>query len=624
MQHTYSRNSGRWIAPLTAAMAAATVLAAAGELPWIAPAEVHPVPYQADLQHGGALKVSLKDSAYLITSEYSLIPGWAKLAADQATGFKKMDAKKESLAAETEAFTLERKLIRHPECLEVADTLVNQTDDNLPVMIRHSCALPEVAEYRVNGRQVFLKRVLSSDPSNPTIVCVTPRGSLGILALDDVFRVHSMIFAVAGAYGVADNNLVLNPKAAHTVRFAVFPSEAKDYYSQINAMRRLLDVNFTLDGPAATCEPRPAGAKNGKGDPLPDRASSVEYLRNFFVNKSARYNISGREERLPNGRYAEGPDWLPVADPQLHKDFKARLQEAVPGLKVSMYFANNFYAAPDGQTKYAGCQVRNPDGSQADYRDPNYPLWLAIEGNAYAKDLEKTLEFIMDTIDYDVYWDEFEQSAAPYHYGEPWDGVTADIDAVTHKIARLKSSVCLLTTPWRVKQVQRILAKRGYLISNTGPYTETMTKIHFFRFTETGSLANCLKMHLYTPLALGDHITEKSESDCYRSMVSALHYGCVYYWYHDQIQPITHKTLTEYMFPITPVELGEDYLIAKERILTARSGWFSFGDKSAAEAHCYGADGVEVKRKPPECEKDGKRFFKVELGNGESCALVRK
>jgi hypothetical protein len=129
---------------------------------------------------------------------------------------------------------------------------------------------------------------------------------------------------------------------------------------------------------------------------------------------------------------------------------------------------------------------------------------------------------------------------------------------------------------------------------------------------------------LYTPIALGDHITERTELDCYRWMLAALNYGCVYHWYHDQVLPITFKTLTEYMYPITPVELGQGYIIGKERIITAKSGWFSFGDKAQADAHFYGQDGIEAKRELPQAEKDGQTWFKVELAENESCALVRK
>ena len=78
------------------------------------------------------------------------------------------------------------------------------------------------------------------------------------------------------------------------------------------------------------------------------------------------------------------------------------------------------------------------------------------------------------------------------------------------------------------------------------------------------------------------------------------------------------------MFPITPVRLGEGYIIGKERIVTAKSGYFSFGDKSGGEAHFYNSNGVEVKRALPSLVKDGKTYYRIELGENESCALVRK
>jgi hypothetical protein len=78
------------------------------------------------------------------------------------------------------------------------------------------------------------------------------------------------------------------------------------------------------------------------------------------------------------------------------------------------------------------------------------------------------------------------------------------------------------------------------------------------------------------------------------------------------------------MFPVTPVELGEGYLIAKERIVTAKSGWFSFGDVSKAEGRFFNADGVEVQRPLPTAERSGMTYYKVELAENESCSLVRK
>lgn len=75
---------------------------------------------------------------------------------------------------------------------------------------------------------------------------------------------------------------------------------------------------------------------------------------------------------------------------------------------------------------------------------------------------------------------------------------------------------------------------------------------------------NC--SHLSTPIGLGDHITERNEQDCYRNMVRFLDFGSVYYYYHQQVEPFTHPTLSRYMFPITPNTLGEGYIIGEERI----------------------------------------------------------
>ena len=48
------------------------------------------------------------------------------------------------------------------------------------------------------------------------------------------------------------------------------------------------------------------------------------------------------------------------------------------------------------------------------------------------------------------------------------------------------------------------------------------------------------------------------------------------------------------MFPITPVELHEGYIIGQERIVTNRSGLFGWGDDSRHEVHVFDDQGREV------------------------------
>ena len=216
-----------------------------------------------------------------------------------------------------------------------------------------------------------------------------------------------------------------------------------------------------------------------------------------------------------------------------------------------------------------------------------------------------------------------EYSAYQYHFGEPWDGCSADIDAKTMKIRRLKSSVTLLSQPWRVAQIKEIMAG-GPFIANGQPHTRTMARLKFPRFVETGAISNCALAQLHSPIALGDHLTERSEADAYRNMLAALDYGCVSHWYADvQVVP-AYETITKFMYPITPVELHEGYILGKERILTNRSGLFGWGDRSAREVHVFDDTGREVPDfKAPVVERDGALFTELRLAEGWSAAIVR-
>ena len=264
------------------------------------------------------------------------------------------------------------------------------------------------------------------------------------------------------------------------------------------------------------------------------------------------------------------------------------------------------------------------DGSQADYGRPNDRIFFPTQQNNFGRAMRRNVDIILNDIKADgVYWDELEYSAYAYHYGEPWDGCSADIDPKTMKIQRLKTSVTLISQPWRVALIKEIMA-RGPFIANDQPRTRTMARLKFPRFSETGSISNCAKTQLHSPIALGDHLTERSEEDAYRNMVAALDYGCVYAWYPDQTFFPAYETITKFMFPITPMELHEGYIIGKERILTNRSGLFGWGDASQHEVHVFDNTGREVHGfKAPAIEREGATFTELRLAEGWSAAIVR-
>jgi hypothetical protein len=232
----------------------------------------------------------------------------------------------------------------------------------------------------------------------------------------------------------------------------------------------------------------------------------------------------------------------------------------------------------------------------------------------------------MDDLKMDgIYWDEMDKSRYNYDYApHRWDGVSADIDPQTMRITRLKSSVTLLSQPWRLQQAQAIM-KRGTLIANGGlPSTRTMRNLHYSSFSETGAISNCVRSQLYSPIALGDHISEKTGEDAYKTMLKALDYGCVYYWYSDTVIP-TYFSLTHYMFPLTPIELHEGYIIGQERIITNRSGSFGWNDKAKHEVHVFDDTGREVQDfKAKAVTRNGSTFTELRIAEGWSAVIIRK
>ncbi|MEN6548707.1 MAG: hypothetical protein ABFE07_21880, partial [Armatimonadia bacterium] len=162
------------------------------------------------------------------------------------------------------------------------------------------------------------------------------------------------------------------------------------------------------------------------------------------------------------------------------------------------------------------------------------------------------------------------------------------------------------------------------LMTNGAPHTRTMGALHYQTFVETAAISNCLRAILYSPVALGDHISERKEIDAYRWMTDALNYGCLYSWYGSNVWP-EYKTLTQYMFPTTPIELHEGYIIGKERIVTNRSGLFGWGDRSGHEVHVFNDEGREVMDYAgPTKTINGKTYSELRLAEGWTAAIVRK
>jgi hypothetical protein len=464
---------------------------------------------------------------------------------------------------------------------------------------------------------------MTSDPKNPTVFALQGKIGIGLLPLDDVFQVHINNYSTPDSIGLADSTLVLKPKSTYTAEWAIVPVPSSNHFDFINATRRLLDTNFTVDGSFTFV----------RADPNSTGKWSDEQIVDIAKYKDAKYWCL---DTITFPRYKGRPPQgtaLQQVDHSIWKDALARWRKLLPNATQLAYFHSFLDVTDEAPEKYKDSRLLLADGTQGDYGSRNLNLFVPTLTNSYGPAIAKSISLFMDDLKMDgIYWDEMDHSRYAYDYNPgQWDGVSADIDPKTMQITRLKSSVTLLSQPWRLQHAKAIM-QRGTLIANGGlPSTRTMRELHYPAFNETGSISHCVWSQLYSPIALGDHLTEHSEEDAYQTMLKALDYGCVYYWYSDLNVIPKYYTLTHYMFPITPIELHEGFIIGKERIITNRSGLFGWNDKSQHEIHIFDRTGREVEIKDIKAptvaktyEKDGARWTELRLGEGWSAAIIKQ
>ena len=567
----------------------------AGPLPVIEPRSKFSVGYSVRLKPNGDIGIVRGRERFLLESKFSTPePSWRK--------------------GSNRYFKFNRRIEKQPEAIIVRDTFVNLTDENLPIMQRHILRVSGLKRVWLSGFLTTSGRYIGSDPENPTTFGATVKSGIGLLPLDDVFLVHSGSFVDGERLGLADNNFVLKPKSRHTSEWAIVMADQPDYFALVNAARRLRNVNFRIDGSWAFLGFTPDWS--GK--------MSDQQVADFIRFKSAKSLTNTGIWPPYKGMDGIASTIFPSLDHSYTKDQLARMRRIAPGVKQLCYFHCYLEQLDERWPLYQDCRTMRSDGVQADYANPQWKLFFPKQNNTFGRDMAKCVDAMLNDIGYDgIYWDEMEYSAYPYHYGEPWDGLSADIDAQTMKVVRHKTSVTLLSQPYRLALAKKIMA-RGPLVANGSPRTRSMMNLHFPRFTETGLISYCTKAQLYTPIALGNHILEKDDLDSYRWMLQALDYGCVYYWYHPAIRP-THIHLTEYMFPITPMELHKGYIIGKERIVTKKSGLYGWGDKSEHEVHVFDDAGKEVPGfKSPTITRNGKTYTELRIADGWSAAIIRR
>lgn len=569
-----------------------------GELPVFEPQVEFPVTYTELVRQAGLIRVSVGGERYTVQSRFSTPDGqWRE--------------------GSSEWFGHTRQVVEHDEWIEVRDTFENRGKENLPLMQRHRLVFDSPAEQVwLSGTSKPFKTGRYEHFENPSVFAATETGGVGLLPLNDEFRVHAEQSAHEGEWAqLADPSFVLKPGTRYTAEWAIVPVTTPDYWRFVNATRRMLGVNFTLQHVFAfVFGHEPIYKWDDVG------------LKQFLDNKSVSFIVQSNDVHKYRGLSAHGTPFFTVPHDG-YVDFGKRIHKLYPdgSVKTGIYCHWFLDIGVDSPSRFHDCRGLDAAGRHIAYSGPDdvRKVYVPTLDNAYGKAISRFVDVILDEIGADgVYNDEFTHSRSRYVYNM-WDGCSADIGA-DHTITRLKGAVPLISRDFRFKQISRILDRRAPLVINGQPATRTLSQLKFQAFVETGSgPRNAARTHLYSPVLLGDHLTEHTYREIYSNMVTALNHGCLYAYYYQRHMP--NRTLTEHMYPFTPIELHAGYVIGRERILTVRSGLFGWGDGSGFDVHVYDresreTDGSEVKR----VERGACTYAEVRIPEGYSVALVRQ
>ncbi|MBI3921029.1 MAG: hypothetical protein HY318_06370, partial [Armatimonadetes bacterium] len=591
-------------APRTEAVAPAPT----GPLPTIIAGRPQPVPIRVTA-HDATLDVRLGDQRLRVCTRMSLPGGgWREAAATGGT------TRTRESAWSAGPCRVSRKVTTRDDHVHIADTLTNTTDQLIGVRIEHYTNLvdPPEALY-LAGRKSFADAGNAWEAAHPSVFAQFKQFGVGLVAEDDVFRVHARSLHDPQTFGLADDRLGLAPNSSVTLEWSIYPSLRGDYWTFVNAVRRNWGVNFTIPGAFSFAHRWPAGLTG-------------EQYAKWMHDRGLKY-LCGGIAQYADGMYAHGTGILFAPEFVAREaDWSRKMAAADPSLVPIQYFHAQCCTEPDSRTKYADSRLLDAQGKQIDY--PHgwvLPLFVPTESNSYGKAIWGYVNTLIDDIGAKgIYWDEMSYSVQPVANGLPWDGHTVSINPRTHEVDGKLTSVPLAMQSLSLKIVDYIRGKGLFFMANSQAHTRTMMRKKIVRFVETGSYSSLSDTHLGCPLGLGNHCVEPTQQESARHVRELLKRGAVYYGHYYSRDPAPWN-FTSIMFPITPQQIGPGYVLGKERIHTAVSGRFGFPDGAAAEVYVVNANGERVTSgMVSEVREAGKRFYEIRMPSDHFAIMVRR
>lgn len=507
-----------------------------------------------------------------------------------------------------------REVTVNADHVHVADTLSNPTDQLIGVMFEHTIETPEAPdEVYLAGRKTFADSGNAWEAAHPSVFAQFHDFGVGMVAEDDVFRVHARSLHSPESFGLAEDRLGIAPGSSVTLEWSIYPGPKGDYWSFVNAVRRNWGVNYTVPGAFVF------------GGHLPAGLTGEQYAK-WMHDRGLKY-VCGGIAKYANGLYAHGTGILFAPEfVAREREWTTKMAAADPELVPIQYFHAQCCTEPDARTKYADSRLLNSKGEQINYpHAQELPLFVPTDSNSYGKAIWGYVNTLIDDIGAKgIYWDEMSYSVQTVAPGLPWDGHTVSIDRRTHEVECTLTSIPLAMQSLSLKIVDYIRGKGLFMMANTQAHTRTMMRKQIVRFVETNSYSAMSDTHLGCPLGLGNHSVEETHAESATHVRELLKRGGLYYGHYYDRDPAPWN-FTSVMFPITPTRIGPGFVLGEERIHTAVSGRFGFPDGAPANVYVVNANGERVTQgMVQELVEAGRHLYELRMPGDHFAILVRQ
>jgi len=540
-------------------------------------------------------------------------PGWEVSVRDLPDG----DYEAVATGASYELRRVARKL---PGRVEVSDTFTNRTDQDLGIIIDNRLDATQTP-YKSSFVAGYPEGVERREACSPSTFVGWDGSGLGLLPLDDVYVVQSVVYARGNRAGARTEEFGLAPGASYTLQWAVYPCSTPDYYEFINRVRKDEGRQVTVEGGFAF---------------LPRTGVTREHI----AIRGVRYGSFGCLSSVADDPEIEieGIEFikLPKERARIREQFEA-IRQVDPDVKLMFHVAHSLWSTNTPSEVFPDSRVIDADGTHViyayDYGNGAYfsqarheagwrwYIYYPTPGNSFHDALLHSVDVMTDEIGCNgAFMDGYMWGYGSRYTYDRWDGHTVKIDPQTKLITAKPGSVLLLSQPSMVEYTRKMLDKGAVVIANGAVMTRTLGSLPIIVDLEVQEGPG---VHLApTAAALGNPGAIRDEVDVYLDALNKLRWANLYFYYGEG--SITYPSLPRAQYPITVERLHEGVIEGKERIITMRSGVYGWPDDGALHyCHRFNAAGREVPAGFITTVEPGSTRTQVDLGGGESAVVVR-